>query len=324
MQAQPWHEGCCWSVSHWQLGWHLAAPQRPLLGVAASRSCGCVWVALAHLPMHIMCAVMLSRKHQCPTSLAVISCTEAHMRCTHALPPCMLVQNVRPVLSEGHNTTSVHNARGTEAGCCDACNAVSATLHTDNESPFDHHVQSVSISMHHHWLTTGWMTHATRMQRLELLVGAHCTMRACGGCLHKRLPHWPMHTHSEHSRCTLLYFTTKRMQAGSSGCDAFFTGPDHMLCVLFPAGSVAGTEPSANHSSGFRGPAPPPAPPGPNPHNPGGSLDQTLVVLSQAEADAYGAKCLDGSPPAMYYSPARGEDNANNWVRACVQYNCSL
>jgi hypothetical protein len=108
--------------------------------MVASRLWRCVWVALAHLLVHIMCAVMFSKKHQCPTSLAVNiissgSCTEAYMRCTHA---CILVQNVRPVLSEGHNTTSVHNARGTEAGCCDACNAVSATLHTGIECPFDH------------------------------------------------------------------------------------------------------------------------------------------------------------------------------------------
>ena len=54
--------------------------------------------------------------------------------------------------------------------------------------------------------------------------------------------------------------------------------------------------------------APPPAPP------PGAGLDQKLVVLSQAEADAYGAKCLDGSPPAIYYSPARGDENQDNWV----------
>lgn len=47
---------------------------------------------------------------------------------------------------------------------------------------------------------------------------------------------------------------------------------------------------------------------------PGGSLDQRLVVLTQAEADAYGAKCLDGSPPAIYYSPARGTGNQDNWV----------
>lgn len=54
--------------------------------------------------------------------------------------------------------------------------------------------------------------------------------------------------------------------------------------------------------------APPPSP------LPGAGLDQKLVVLSQAEADAYGAKCLDGSPPAIYYSPARGVENQDNWV----------
>lgn len=103
-------------------------------------------------------------------------------------------------------------------------------------------------------------------------------------------------------------------RAGPQGCEAFFTGPAFELCVLYPAGSVLGTTRSqGGHSSGFRGPAPPPAPPQP-PSKPGGGLDQELVVLSTEEAAPFGARCLDGSPPAIYYSPARGEDNQDNWV----------
>ena len=47
---------------------------------------------------------------------------------------------------------------------------------------------------------------------------------------------------------------------------------------------------------------------------PGGSVDQKLVVLTTADADKFGAKCLDGSPPAIYYSPARGAENQDNLV----------
>lgn len=45
-----------------------------------------------------------------------------------------------------------------------------------------------------------------------------------------------------------------------------------------------------------------------------GGLDLELVVLTEDEAAPYNAKCLDGSPPAIYYSPARGEANKDNWV----------
>jgi hypothetical protein len=101
-------------------------------------------------------------------------------------------------------------------------------------------------------------------------------------------------------------------KAGPAGCEAVFTGPGHKLCVLYPAGSVAGVLKSPGHFSAFHGavPSPRPAPS----HFPGGSVDQKLVVLSQEEADQYGAKCLDGSPPAVYYAPARGVENQDNWV----------
>ena len=45
-----------------------------------------------------------------------------------------------------------------------------------------------------------------------------------------------------------------------------------------------------------------------------GYFDHVLVKLTQAEADKYGAKCLDGSVPALYYAPARGAENASNYV----------
>ena len=78
-------------------------------------------------------------------------------------------------------------------------------------------------------------------------------------------------------------------------------------CVLYPAASIVGTHPSEHHTSGFVGPVPSPAPPSPPPGPaPGTSFDQKLVVLSEDEATDYGAKCLDGSPPAIYYAPARG------------------
>ena len=102
-------------------------------------------------------------------------------------------------------------------------------------------------------------------------------------------------------------------KAGAAGCEAVFTGPGHTLCVLYPAGSVAGVLKSPDHFSAFHGAVPSPAP-APPPHFPGGSVDQKLVVLSQEEADQYGAKCLDGSPPAVYYAPARGAENQDNWV----------
>eukprot|EP00041_Stephanoeca_diplocostata_P002866 m.30099 g.30099 ORF g.30099 m.30099 type:complete len:516 (-) comp13831_c0_seq2:137-1684(-) len=100
---------------------------------------------------------------------------------------------------------------------------------------------------------------------------------------------------------------------GGAVCEAFFTGPDYKLCILYPSGSIVGTRTVSNHTAAFRGPLPPPIAP-PSPKFPGGSLDQRLVVLTPAEADAYGAKCLDGSPPALYYSPARGTANQDNWV----------
>jgi hypothetical protein len=82
--------------------------------------------------------------------------------------------------------------------------------------------------------------------------------------------------------------------------------------VLYPAGSVSSVNPSVNHTSAFRGavPAPPPPPPPAGP----GSLDQKLVVLTDDEAAGYGAKCLDGTPPAIYYAPARGAANQDKWV----------
>lgn len=102
-------------------------------------------------------------------------------------------------------------------------------------------------------------------------------------------------------------------KAGPVECDAFFTGPQFHTCVLYAAGSVVSTHSSPEHTAAFRGPAPPPSPPKPNPF-PGGSLDQELVVLTEDEAAQYNARCLDGSPPAIYYSPARGAENQQNWV----------
>ena len=37
-------------------------------------------------------------------------------------------------------------------------------------------------------------------------------------------------------------------------------------------------------------------------------------MLTEDEAKDYNAQCLDGSPPAIYYAPARGAANQDKWV----------
>ena len=50
---------------------------------------------------------------------------------------------------------------------------------------------------------------------------------------------------------------------------------------------------------------------------PGGMANLDLIVLPPSVADRYGAKCLDGSPPALYFKAANTSADpsaANKWV----------
>jgi hypothetical protein len=60
--------------------------------------------------------------------------------------------------------------------------------------------------MHHHWLTTGWTTHACNARRSSQLHACWCTHAdrcACTGCLHKRLPHCMTHAYTSPTHIAL-------------------------------------------------------------------------------------------------------------------------
>jgi hypothetical protein len=47
---------------------------------------------------------------------------------------------------------------------------------------------------------------------------------------------------------------------------------------------------------------------------PGGQANLDLIVLPPRLAERYGAKCLDGSPPALYYKKAANPSASRHWV----------